>query len=191
MNRQRIAEIPRVKFDAEVVNESDDIRYWNNIINNKLLDIGCYDKLLKRYLRERITYTGIDYPQVDLEKDRLPFKSKFFDYVCCFEMLEHLVDQSNCIKEIKRVIKKDGLIFISLPNIDHIFFRYLTIFGKPWGNPYTVDKRNKHYHYANFNQNLKFIRKNFKIVKIYHQGNFLPDMFPNLFAYRTVFVVEQ
>lgn len=182
-NRQRIKEIPRVKFDAKIVNK--------NVMSGLLLDIGCYDKLMAKYLRYGILYVGIDYPECDLEKDRLKFKDGSFDYVCCFEVLEHLVDQRNCIKEMKRVVKKNGLIFISLPNIQHIFFRYRTMFGIRCGNPYTVDKRNKHYHFANFHQNLEFIRKHFKIMKMYHQGNFLPDMFPNIFAYRTIFVVRK
>jgi len=192
MNRNRLLEIPRVKFDAKVVNENSEY--------GMLLDIGCYDKLLKKYLKD-IRYVGIDYPEYDMEKNRLKFNNGTFDYVCCFEMLEHLIDQTNCIKEIKRVVKDDGLIFISLPNIEHIFVRIRVLFGFGIEIPYIVSKKTKHYHWGNFTQNKEFIRKHFKIVKMYHYGDFhrntklikpsfLANLLPNLFAYRTIFICK-
>lgn len=193
-DRNRILEIPRVKFDAKLINENTEY--------GKLLDIGCYEKLLENYLKARITYLGIDYPEYDLETDKLNFDDNSFDYVCCFEMLEHLVDQTNCIKEIKRVVKKGGLIFISLPNIEHIFVRFRMLFGYGLEIPYRVSKKNKHYHYATFYQNKEFIERHFKIIKMYHFGDFhrhiklikvgwLGNLLPNLFAYRTIFVCKK
>jgi SAM-dependent methyltransferase len=201
MNRQRILEIPRVKFDARIINENTFGGKYS-IGMATLLDVGCYDKLLRKYLNNGVAYIGIDYPEYDLEKDRLPFKNKSFDYVCCFEMLEHLVDQTNCIKEIKRVVKDDGLIFISLPNIEHIFVRYRMLFGYGLEIPYIVSKKTKHYHYGNFHQNKEFIEKNFKILKMYHLGDFhrniklmkmswMANHLPNLFSYRTIFVCKK
>lgn len=46
----------------------------------------------------------------------LPFKDNEFDLVICTEVLEHVSDIKQIIKEIKRVTSKKGSILISTPN---------------------------------------------------------------------------
>ena len=46
----------------------------------------------------------------------LPFPNKYFTKVCSIAVLEHIGDDSKAINEISRVIKKQGKIFISVPN---------------------------------------------------------------------------
>lgn len=53
----------------------------------------------------------------------LPFKDNTFDIVVSFETIEHLSDQLKFVKEIKRLLKKNGLAILSTPNSlnsDHI-----------------------------------------------------------------------
>jgi O-antigen biosynthesis protein len=45
----------------------------------------------------------------------LPFDSGTFQVVVSFETLEHLLDQETMLREIKRVLVKDGLLIISTP----------------------------------------------------------------------------
>lgn len=48
---------------------------------NSILDIGCYEKYLKRYVSDRVKYVGVDVygrPDIRLDldkKENLPFKS--------------------------------------------------------------------------------------------------------------------
>ena len=46
----------------------------------------------------------------------LPFESKSVDVAICTEVIEHVIDPSVVLKELKRVIKNNGLIIVSIPN---------------------------------------------------------------------------
>lgn len=41
--------------------------------------------------------------------------SKFFDYIVCTEVLEHTLQPFDAVNEIRRMLKKGGLAFISVP----------------------------------------------------------------------------
>ena len=47
--------------------------------------------------------------------NKLPYFSGFFDLVCMFEVLEHLPNDKYVLKEISRILKKDGILIISFP----------------------------------------------------------------------------
>lgn len=58
------------------------------------------------------------------------FPSKFFDVIVMYHTLEHLIDPLATLKEAKRILKDDGLVHISVPNIS-CWERILH--GKKWG----------------------------------------------------------
>lgn len=47
---------------------------------------------------------------------QLPFADKTFDIVVSFETIEHIDDYVSFLKEIKRVLKNEGILIISTPN---------------------------------------------------------------------------
>jgi ubiquinone/menaquinone biosynthesis C-methylase UbiE len=47
---------------------------------------------------------------------QIPFEDYEFDVVVSFETIEHLTDHETMISEIKRVLKKDGILIISTPD---------------------------------------------------------------------------
>ncbi|MCJ2131719.1 class I SAM-dependent methyltransferase [Methylobacterium sp. E-045] len=47
----------------------------------------------------------------------IPADDKSFDLVVCFETLEHIGDQAKALAELRRVLRPDGLLIISTPNI--------------------------------------------------------------------------
>jgi SAM-dependent methyltransferase len=54
---------------------------------------------------------------VDLEKDSIPADDTTYDLVLCFEVIEHMeIDPMFLMSEINRVLRPDGLCFISTPN---------------------------------------------------------------------------
>ncbi|MBI2641446.1 class I SAM-dependent methyltransferase, partial [Candidatus Roizmanbacteria bacterium] len=53
---------------------------------------------------------------------RLPYPNEYFDCVICSEVLEHLNDDNKALLEIKRVLKKNGLLFVTVPNKNFPFF---------------------------------------------------------------------
>ncbi|WP_162596634.1 class I SAM-dependent methyltransferase, partial [Thiofilum flexile] len=46
----------------------------------------------------------------------IPAKNESFDIVVSFETIEHLIEQYEMLTEIKRVLRKDGVLIISSPN---------------------------------------------------------------------------
>lgn len=84
-----------------------------------VLDLGCGDgEFVKELINKGNIAVGVDYPDVDLNTDRLPFKENSFDVVTCIQVLEHLENIHNCIREAYYVLKKDGEFIISLPNLN-------------------------------------------------------------------------
>jgi ubiquinone/menaquinone biosynthesis C-methylase UbiE len=67
--------------------------------------------------------------KANLETDKFEFQDGFFDVVVSFEVLEHLRDPDNYLKEIYRVTKKEGLILMSLPNIASFISRIRLLLG--------------------------------------------------------------
>lgn len=48
--------------------------------------------------------------------EKIPFEANTFDIVVSFETLEHTAEHTSMLKEIKRVLKSGGLLFISTPD---------------------------------------------------------------------------
>ena len=53
---------------------------------------------------------------IDLQKDTSSFASESFDVITLWHVLEHVPDLENQIEELKRLLKKDGLLVIAVPN---------------------------------------------------------------------------
>ncbi|MBS7249337.1 MAG: class I SAM-dependent methyltransferase [Candidatus Freyarchaeota archaeon] len=46
----------------------------------------------------------------------LPFRDETFDIVSCNDVIEHVEDAEKCVKEISRVLKPRGLVYVTCPN---------------------------------------------------------------------------
>ena len=55
----------------------------------------------------------------DVESSKLPYAEKFFDYIICGDVLEHLYDPKKVLENIKPYLKDGGKIVASIPNIQH------------------------------------------------------------------------
>ena len=113
-------------------------RYVRKFIDTKrkTLDIGCgegvfYYELTKRkcsiigidYSKEALTNmtlklknVGIRPMVVNADAQKLPIKSSAFDQIVCLDVIEHLKDANASIKEMSRVLKKNGVLILSVPN---------------------------------------------------------------------------
>lgn len=73
---------------------------------------------------------------VDLNKGRLPFSNNYFDVVFSKSVIEHVTDLEHYMDEMKRVLKKGGLLILMTPDWEtqyKIFYRDPTHV-----HPYTV-----------------------------------------------------
>lgn len=51
----------------------------------------------------------------------LPFRNEIFDKVSCSEVIEHIPRYEKCIKEMVRVLKKNGRLVITTPNKNSLY----------------------------------------------------------------------
>ncbi len=99
----------------------------------KILDAGCGEGQLLRKISQlnRGELYGIDITPVAIEsaKERVSgvhfslsdlgkveYPDNFFDVVICTEVIEHIPDYRKTIEELKRVLKKGGLLILTFPN---------------------------------------------------------------------------
>ena len=107
----------------------------------KLLDLSCGGGHTSRMLAEQgFQVIATDYgppPELPESIQRLggvdlnaylPFKSGCFDAVNLVEVIEHIENQPQLIREIARVLKPRGVILISTPNILNMLSRLRFVF---------------------------------------------------------------
>jgi 2-polyprenyl-3-methyl-5-hydroxy-6-metoxy-1,4-benzoquinol methylase len=95
-----------------------------------ILDLGCAQGILSFFLRQKggfWIHTDQDFENLktsqsllgenllQLSEGSLPFKSESFDLVISLDYLEHLENDVQCLKEIHRILKKDGRLVLATP----------------------------------------------------------------------------
>jgi SAM-dependent methyltransferase len=99
--------------------------------SGKLLDVGCALGFFLSFAEKYFETYGIDISDYALKKAReiapksklfvkdaqgeYPFKNNFFDVAVCFDVVEHLKKPENCIRELYRVLKPKGYLFLQTP----------------------------------------------------------------------------
>jgi len=147
-------------------------RFIADFFNNKsgkLLDIGCHKGDLKAYLSEGVEYYGIDssdnnfenYTKYDLNSKTLPFPGGMFDLINCSAVLEHLFYPYEVLSELHRVLKRDGVCVISLPNDKGLNTLFSTFFGKI--PDYDKSVYSHHWRFS-ISTARDFVSKKFKII---------------------------
>lgn len=114
--------------------------------NGKVLDIGCGDGKISSLIREstgmdvhgvdisetaveRANKRGIKAKPMDVDKGNLPFSNGSFDAVFCGDLIEHIYDTEKLLDDIRRVLKGDGYVVLSTPNIASWYNRFFLLMG--------------------------------------------------------------
>jgi len=104
------------------------------IDSNKVLNIGSQkgDDLTK-YLKKICEVITVDLTKntdirADLDRG-IPVKGNSFDCIVAGEIIEHLYNTKLIIREINRVLKKGGVLILSVPNICSLRNRIKVLFG--------------------------------------------------------------
>lgn len=124
----------------------------------KILDLGCGTKPYETLFKFSNQFVGFDIEKNDrvdvigFNWD-LPFEDNEFDALISTQVLEHTAKIGETIKEIRRVVKNDGLVFISAPFV-------FPVLGAPYD----------YYRFTKYG--LLEIFKDFEVIKIIPSGGF-------------------
>ena len=148
-----------------------------NEMNNLGFDVTGIDGDLRLVQESKEKYPLIQFVQGNLE-EKFPFEDSYFNIIWAGDIIEHLVDTKNFLKEINRILNPEGLLILSTPYhgiIKNIFIALLNF--------------NKHYHPEH--EHVRFYTKNtlknqlnengFKVKKLFLLGRIKP-LAKNMFA---------
>ncbi len=89
-------------------------RYVKKVVGLEI-DDGLIEIAKKSIKIEKLK--NVNFIKADLEKN-LDFKNDSFDKILFLDVLEHLASRDQILKEIKRILKPNGVLLVSIPNKD-------------------------------------------------------------------------
>lgn len=92
-------------------------------LKNLGFDVSCADLYPQIFKLE-----GVENLRANLD-EKLPYEDKSFDYIVCVEGLEHIENPANAIREFSRLLKPNGTLIVSVPNIMNIEERLKWLFN--------------------------------------------------------------
>jgi len=186
---------------------------------DRLLDIGCRDMVLKKYLTGNFIYKGLDFEinqQLKENKDLinhnlengLPKDLIKYDIINALDVLEHLENIHDIFKDLFN--HSNNQIIIALPNISYYRFRISFLFNGVLSKKYTFNKNktsDRHRWIPNYysiqefvNENIdknwiyrkkKFIFERKRNFLFFYLVKFLSYFFPNLFVYEVIYFFQK
>jgi SAM-dependent methyltransferase len=86
----------------------------------KFLDLGAGDRFLKLAL-ENEEYIPLDIDDIDFESEKFPIKDGSIDILFSLAVIEHIKNIDHFMSECFRVLKPNGVIYLSTPNFRYSF----------------------------------------------------------------------
>lgn len=93
----------------------------STVQKTKVLDFSPSDSIYNQLSKNK----KIDYKASDLSGNfnaayqydltNIACEDNFFDYIICFHILEHIIDDAKAMSELFRILKPNGLVFIQTP----------------------------------------------------------------------------
>ncbi len=101
-------------------------------------------------MRQRLAAEGIELKTCDISREPLPYDAETFDVVLFCETLEHLtISPYIALTEVRRVLKENGVLVLSTPNIAALVKRLQLLIGRSPLHPFT-DSQNHATHFNEF-----------------------------------------
>jgi SAM-dependent methyltransferase len=136
--------LPRVLRERLDISRSAVSAYMREVagqipLNYRVLDAGAGDSQYRSLFAGRY-YVGVDaavgkgvhYAGLDVlsNLEALPFADRTFDAALCMNVLEHVRHPDICLRQIHRVLKPEGVVYLMVPlfarehQLPHDYYRY-------------------------------------------------------------------
>lgn len=149
----------------------------------KILNVGCATGRSTEYLSQFGTVTSVEYDKdccdflleqtgiqaINASATELPFADNTFDLVCAFDVIEHIEDHQQAVRELCRVAKNGHHVFVTVPAFMDLWSKH--------------DVINHHYRRYRMNE-LLLLFKNIKVGKIIYHSYFNSIFFPLIWLIR-------
>lgn len=140
----------------------------------RVLDVGCGNgTYLEKITAHGVEAVGIEPSEAGYEEARrkglnvmnvglyeAQFPDNYFDYITLHQVLEHLSDPRQALEKLKRILKKNGQIVISVPNYNSCAFR---LFRQYWPG---LDAPRHLYTFSDYNLREYAEKVQLKVIKI-------------------------
>jgi 2-polyprenyl-3-methyl-5-hydroxy-6-metoxy-1,4-benzoquinol methylase len=184
----RIDPAERISFGTQLAEEAERLLGFRG----KFLDIGCgrgeivkaADDLGWEAKGCDISEQYVEYARNKYKVDayagtaeELKFADNSFDFISLVEVIEHLYDPLKTISELHRIMKKDGILYLSTPNEESIYQAFGNLYYKSRGKNWVVNlcPTWNLYHIVGFSpRSLKYLLEHngFKVEKtVVYPGN--------------------
>jgi SAM-dependent methyltransferase len=131
----------RFIFDLQNFSIYNALKKYLKPLKGKILDLGCGDSPYRHLLNGGCEYIGADIAgQKSFDYDncsiirfkgpKLPLKNSCVGHIMCTEVLEHVESFDKFAAEMRRVLKKGGTAFVTVPwsaryhYVPYDFYRY-------------------------------------------------------------------
>ena len=178
--------------------------------NSKILELGCATGFMSQYFRKVL---GCQIIGVDIDSQSKPTivgdldkkstwkqikAKKPYDLVFASAVIEHLKEPEIILQSIKQVLKPQGDLIITTPNVAHWRTRWNLLLGKWNYTDYGILDRThlKFFTYNTFQQLIKNAGFKIKAIKLDPAGgikyfNFIAKYFPNFYAHQVVIYAKK
>ena len=92
-----------------------DLGAGRGAFTKKLYEMG-YDVYACDLYSEIFEFSSVECRKIDITSV-FPYEDGFFDAIVSVEVVEHITDHQNFFKETNRILKKNGFLYITTPNI--------------------------------------------------------------------------
>jgi len=141
------------------------VRCFSFALQEPLLDVGCGEKYLRRFLPASFEYIGLDLSRpadirCDLDRGHIPFKSRSFATVVCTDVLEHLEHIHEVFSQLLEAASR--YVVLSMPNCWNDF-KYLMVQNKGSGKFYGLPPArpaDRHRWFFNYSEARRFLIEN-------------------------------
>lgn len=150
----------------------------DDLPRGKILDVGCGSGIFLRQLKEKGWQTyGVEISPIAArraqtlglevftgELHQAKFSINYFDVILMKHVLEHLNDPLRTLEEARRILKDEGVLIISVPNVQSVEAR---VFGKYWEG---FELPRHLYHFSPYTLRLLLKKSRFRIIKITNEA---------------------